>query len=415
MFRQAAGLSLALFLPSTVVCRPQIYDEPYVALLERNASDYSRKELKSLRSEIQGQRGKQIDACKNEEARLKQQLELARGQLKDINKSGLQDTGATAETREGLHKIISKQRKSRSQNTDGMRAWRVGGILKANWMCASPKTGQGAAQKSFARSIEAWREHASSVTLRISVTGNFSMGRNRHATGEQAVRQMTFSGMMPAPLQDAVLQEYVQRLAAKVARNSDLKVPLHVSVVDSAEISAIALPGGYLFLSSGLLQAAGTEAELAGIVSHEIARIAARHGTRATKRSRISSIFVQAAHVATGLFTGGFGSAPAQESTRISRARRDCRLTDGPRKYEGRPISLAFSTHGKQASTKGIVVLLDSISQKEYSKTAGFFRTHPQVDERLLDIFSEIQFLPESAAGTRDSLEFHQIKERIGK
>src|SRR5439155_7158748 len=125
LFRQVAGLSLALFLPSTVVCR-QIYDEPYVALLERSDSDYSQKELKSLRSEIQGQRGRRIDACKNEEARLKQRLELARGQLKDINTSGSQDTGAVAETRAGLHKIIEAAeeplRKTRMECEPGVSA-----------------------------------------------------------------------------------------------------------------------------------------------------------------------------------------------------------------------------------------------------------------------------------------------------
>src|SRR5207247_8556203 len=64
---------------------------------------------------------------------------------------------------------------------------------------------------------------------------------------------------------------------------------------------------------------------------------------------------------------------------------------------------------------KGFIMLLDSISQQEYSKTAGFYRTHPHLDERMLDVFSEVQFLQESPATLRDSVEFHQIKERVQK
>jgi predicted Zn-dependent protease len=129
---------------------------------------------------------------------------------------------------------------------------------------------------------------------------------------------------------------------------------------------------------------------------------------------------VQAAHVATGLFTGGFSSAPALYGINYGfqglDAIVDRTLIGSHEKYEQEADQLGVQYAWKAGfDPKGIVVLLDSISQKEYSKTAGFFRTHPQVDERMLDIFSEIQFLPESAAGTRDSLEFHQIKERIGK
>lgn len=204
------------------------------------------------------------------------------------------------------------------------------------------------------------------------------------AFGEQAVRQMKFSGMMPDPLQDAAVQEYVRRLAGKIALNSDLKVPLHVTVIDSPEISAVALPGGFLFISSGLAGTAGTEAELAGILSHEIARIAARHGTRASKRSRISSIFVRTAHVASGLFTGGFSSAAALNGINFGfqglDAIVDRTLMAAQGKYEKEADQLGVQYAWKAGfDPKGFVMLLDSISRQEYSKTASFFRTHPEV------------------------------------
>ena len=76
---------------------------------------------------------------------------------------------------------------------------------------------------------------------------------------------------------DPVINEYVNRVAQNVARNSDLKVPLTVKVIDGPEINAFALPGGFLYVYSGLLKAASEEDQLAGVMAHEIAHVAARH------------------------------------------------------------------------------------------------------------------------------------------
>ena len=78
-------------------------------------------------------------------------------------------------------------------------------------------------------------------------------------------------------IKDPVVNEYVNRVAQNVARNSDLKIPLTVKVIDDPSINAFALPGGFLYVNSGLLQAANEEDQLAGVVAHEIAHVAARH------------------------------------------------------------------------------------------------------------------------------------------
>ena len=78
-------------------------------------------------------------------------------------------------------------------------------------------------------------------------------------------------------IKDPVINEYVNRVAQNVARNSDLKIPLTVKVLDDPSINAFALPGGFLYVNSGLLKAANEEDELAGVVAHEIAHVAARH------------------------------------------------------------------------------------------------------------------------------------------
>jgi len=76
---------------------------------------------------------------------------------------------------------------------------------------------------------------------------------------------------------DPVVNEYVNRVAQNVARNSDLKVPLTVKVIDDPSINAFALPGGFLYVNSGTLQAADEESQLAGVLAHEMAHVAARH------------------------------------------------------------------------------------------------------------------------------------------
>jgi predicted Zn-dependent protease len=78
-------------------------------------------------------------------------------------------------------------------------------------------------------------------------------------------------------LTDPVINEYVNRVAQNVARNSDLTIPLSVKVIDSPEINAFALPGGYLYVNTGLLLAADEEDQVAGVMAHEIAHVAARH------------------------------------------------------------------------------------------------------------------------------------------
>ncbi len=78
-------------------------------------------------------------------------------------------------------------------------------------------------------------------------------------------------------LTDPVINEYVNRVAQNIARNSDLTIPLTVKVIDSPEINAFALPGGFLYVNTGLLLAADEEDQIAGVMAHEIAHVAARH------------------------------------------------------------------------------------------------------------------------------------------
>jgi len=94
------------------------------------------------------------------------------------------------------------------------------------------------------------------------------------AIGKQYSTEIDHSAKL---IKDPVVNEFVNRLAQNLARNSDLTIPLTVKVIDSPELNAFALPGGFLYVNSGLLLAADEEAQVAGVIAHEIAHAAARH------------------------------------------------------------------------------------------------------------------------------------------
>jgi beta-barrel assembly-enhancing protease len=94
------------------------------------------------------------------------------------------------------------------------------------------------------------------------------------AMGKQYATQIDHSAKI---ITDPVVNEYINRVAQNVARNSDLTIPLTVKVLDSPEINAFALPGGFLYVNSGLIMAADEEDQVAGVMAHEIAHVAARH------------------------------------------------------------------------------------------------------------------------------------------
>jgi beta-barrel assembly-enhancing protease len=127
-------------------------------------------------------------------------------------------------------------------------------------------------------------------------------------TGKEALDEMKRQGLMPKEVEDKDTGKYIQSLAEEIARNSDLRIPLKLTLLDSMEINAFALPGGFLFVNSGLVNKAESESELVGVMAHEIAHAAARHGARLMKRAQIASIFFQSAQVAAIIFTGGAAS-----------------------------------------------------------------------------------------------------------
>ena len=94
------------------------------------------------------------------------------------------------------------------------------------------------------------------------------------ALGRQLAVQVEQQAKM---VEDPIITEYVNRVGQNIVLHSDAKIPFTIKVIDSDEVNAFALPGGYFYVNKGLILAADNEAELAGVMAHEIAHVAARH------------------------------------------------------------------------------------------------------------------------------------------
>src|SRR5438477_5143322 len=113
---------------------------------------------------------------------------------------------------------------------------------------------------------------------------NFYSIEKEIALGKQLAQEVERQAKI---VDDPVIAEYVNRVGQNLVRNSDAKVPFTIKVLDAEEINAFALPGGFFFVNTGVLLNADSEAELAGVMAHEIAHVAARHGTRQATRGQI--------------------------------------------------------------------------------------------------------------------------------
>src|SRR6201987_262335 len=110
---------------------------------------------------------------------------------------------------------------------------------------------------------------------------NFYSLEKEIALGKQLAQEVERSSKM---IDDPVVTEYVNRVGQNLVRNSDARVPFTIKVIDSDEVNAFALPGGFFYVNSGLILRAQEESELAGVMAHEISHVTARHGTKnATK------------------------------------------------------------------------------------------------------------------------------------
>jgi predicted Zn-dependent protease len=130
---------------------------------------------------------------------------------------------------------------------------------------------------------------------------NFYSIEKEIALGKQMAQEVERQAKI---VDDPIIAEYVNRVGQNLVRNSDAKVPFTIKVIDSEEINAFALPGGFFFVNTGILLNADNEAEMAGVMAHEIGHVAARHGTRQATKGQIAQIASIAPLIAVGGMAG---------------------------------------------------------------------------------------------------------------
>ena len=211
-------------------------------------------------------------------------------------------------------------------------------------------------------------------------------------------------------VEDPVVNEYIDRLAQNIVRHSDAKVPFVVRVVDTDDVNAFALPGGYFFVNKGLILEADTEAELAGVMAHEIAHVSARHATeRMTKGQLLQFAAIPA------LFVGGYWTQVAiRQGLGLGLPLSVLGIT---RQSEGEADQLGTQyLWNTGIDPNGFISFFEKLEAKEKNKPgkfSGFFRTHPAIESRIVHVQKEISFLPVKDEYLVTTSEFDRVKSRL--
>jgi predicted Zn-dependent protease len=209
---------------------------------------------------------------------------------------------------------------------------------------------------------------------------------------------------------DPVVNEYVNRVGQNLVRNSDAKVPFTIKVVDSDVINAMALPGGFFYVNSGLILAADNEAELAGVMAHEIAHVAARHTTRQLTRYQL----VNFATLPLIFVGGGIGLA-AREAAGIGIPMTFLKFS---RSFEAEADYLGIQYMYRAGyDPNEFVNFFEKIQAQEKKKPgsmAKVFTDHPQTPDRITKSQEEIAtILPAKDQYVETTSEFNDMKARL--
>ncbi len=239
--------------------------------------------------------------------------------------------------------------------------------------------------------------------------------------GENATRDLKQMGMMPKEVEDEVVVSYVRQVAQKVARNSDLRVPLQVTVLNSKEINAFALPGGFIFIERGLLEAVDDEAQLAGVIAHESSHVVARHGHKLMTKATIATILYQAAQVAAIVLTGGAAGIGTYYALQYGfwglGLTLNLTLLGVSRDFEREAYQLGIQYAWKAGyDTSGFIRFFDKMATKEGDVNGlSWFRAHPPFYQRMVDSQREIMYLGQPEHATVTTTDFKAMKAALTK
>jgi predicted Zn-dependent protease len=211
-------------------------------------------------------------------------------------------------------------------------------------------------------------------------------------------------------IDDPLVNEYVNRIGQDLVRDSDARFPFTIKVIDSEEASAFALPGGFLYVNSGLILLADEEAELAGVLAHEIAHVCARHGTRDSTRSQIARV---AATSLLFLGPGGWAGYAIYAGVKVGVP---LTLLKFSRSAESEADYLGLQYMYKAGyDPNAFITFFERVaSETSPGKFATMFSSHPPTRNRMKAIQREIEtILPPRDQYIETTSEFDVIKSRL--
>jgi predicted Zn-dependent protease len=210
---------------------------------------------------------------------------------------------------------------------------------------------------------------------------------------------------------DPILGEFINRIGQNLARNSDAKAPFSFRVIEGDEVNAFALPGGFVFVYTGLIKMASEEDEFAGALAHEIAHVAARHMTCQATKAQMAGV----AGSIPGMVLGGWGGYAARQATGaiipmtlLSFNRHDESEAD----YLG--VQYLYAAGYDPTGAVTVFEKLESLQKTKPGAVARVFATHPMDAERIDKTEKEIQaILPAKPEYVVNTSEYSAMRERL--
>ncbi len=213
-------------------------------------------------------------------------------------------------------------------------------------------------------------------------------------------------------INDPVVTEYVNRIAQNLVKNSDAKVPFTIKVIDSDEVNAMALPGGFMYVNSGLILTADDEAEMAGVIAHEISHVAAHHAVREQTRMNYAQL-----GTIPLIFIGGWTGYGIYEAAQIGIPLTFLQFSRG---FEAQADFLGVQYMYRAGyDPQAFVTIFEKLENLEKTKPhliSKAFSSHPQTPDRIEATQKEIAtLLPPRAEYVVTTSEFDDVKARLAR
>jgi beta-barrel assembly-enhancing protease len=237
---------------------------------------------------------------------------------------------------------------------------------------------------------------------------NFYSLESEMALGKQLAAEVERQAKV---VDDALISEYINRIGQNLVRNSDAKVPFVFKVIESDVPNAFALPGGYVFVDTALIEFAEEEDEIAGAMAHEIAHVAARHMTRRATKSALANLGT----LPLSILLGSWGGVAVRQAanvavpmTFLSFSRKDEAQAD----YLG--LQYMYEAGYDPAGIISMFEKLDALNRKKPGAFGRLLATHPMDSDRIQKAQKEIEeILPARAEYVVNTSEYHDIRQRV--